>query len=138
MYSCIITPVHPMTITTTARIFTLDYHPNSASRRHFLGSVARASFVAAAGIDVPLAEAAGSLSGLSWPSGCGSADFQAFERYRDRKVDCVTCWGRRKNWSEAVQVPSGIMRSTSARISLGLAVLPDSQSALNNPGNWRL
>lgn len=116
----------------------MDDHVAQPSRRNFLLGVGAATLAANAGLDIPRAEAAGSLSGLGWASGCGSSDFRSFEGYRGRKVDCVTCWGGRRNWSEAVNVPTGIMRSTSAQISLGFPVLPDTHSAVRNPGNWRL
>ena len=113
-------------------------HSNSASRRHFLAGVAGASMAAGTGLGIPPAEAAGSFSGLGWDSGCGSSGFRSFEGYRGRRADCITCWGARRSWNEAVQVPSGIMRSTSARISLGFAVLPETHSAVKSAGNWRL
>ncbi len=116
----------------------MDDHEAQPSRRIFLLGVGAATLAVNAGLDIPRAEAAGSLSGLGWASGCGSSDFRSFEGYRGRKVDCVTCWGGRRNWREAVNVPTGIMRSTSAQISLGFAVLPETHSAVKNAGNWRL
>ncbi len=119
----------------------MDDQTNFASRRSFLAGLAGASVAAVGGLDmIPAAEAAeGSLSGLRWPSGCGAQDWAAFEKYRSRRADTITCWGGRRTWSAVVQMPGGFRSvSRSARISLGLALLPDTHSAVRNPGNWKL
>lgn len=114
----------------------MEQHVVQASRRNFLAGVGATSLAVGTGLGIPEAEA--SLSGLGWASGCGSSGVAEFERYRGRKVDTVTCWCPRGSWSSMVQVPYSLMRSSPARFSIGMAVLPDTHSAVRNPGNWRL
>lgn len=119
----------------------MDDCTNLASRRSFLTGLTGASLLTVTGLGaVPDAEAAiGSLSGLRWPSGCGASGIEAFERFRNRKADTITLWGPRKSWSAAVQLPGGLgSKSKAARLSLGFAVLPDTHSAVRQPGNWKL
>jgi hypothetical protein len=113
-------------------------HDVLPSRRGFLAGLAGTSLAAVTSMGATEADAAGPRSGLPWASGCGSTGFAEFERYRGRNVDTITCWGRRRSWGDAVRVPTRLMNSTSAQISLGLAVLPDTHSAAKNGGNWRL
>lgn len=114
------------------------------SRRGFLAGAAGAAFVAISGSDSAQAAVSGfgrgSLSGLPWNSGCGLDGINAFEAYRGRKADTYTLWCAHQSWSDIARLPGGFrtVAKLPGRISVGFAMLPDSASAVSNPGNWKL
>ena len=118
----------------------------TASRRGFLAGLAGTSLTVASGIAAPDAQAAGAKfgpgprSGLPWHSGCSLSSIGPFEKYRRRKADCYTIWCPHDTWADIVSLKGGftIVRKLPGRISMAIAPLPSTNSAVVNPANWQL
>ena len=119
----------------------------SPSRRGFLTGLAGTGLMAVGGVSVTTpAQAAGAgfgngpLSSLPWHSGCGLSKISAFEAYRGRKADTYTIWCPHRTWSDIVSLKGGftVVKGMPGRLSMAIAPLPASHSAVANPGNWKL
>jgi hypothetical protein len=110
----------------------------------FLAGLGSASLAVATGLAARPAVAAnqafgpGRLSGLPWHSGCSLSGISAFEAYRGRPCDGYTMWNLHKTWSDIPSFKGGwpTLRKLPGRLSIGLAPLPDNQSAVRNGGQW--
>ncbi len=118
----------------------------TTSRRDFLTGLAGASLAVAGGLGTSGAQAAGlafgpgALSGLPWNSGCGITGLADFEVYRGRRADTCTIWCPRDTWDEILSFKGGfkMARKLPSRVSMGMAPLPVTHSALTVPGIWKL
>jgi hypothetical protein len=104
-----------------------------ASRRDLLAGLAGLSVTALGGLGAPPAHAAaafgpGLKSRKAWHSGSSISDYGAFESFRGRRLDTITCWCQHENWSEVVALKGGFTTASGsgARISCGIAPLPRS------------
>lgn len=114
------------------------------SRRGFLAGLAGTSLAMAGGFAGPKAAAAapvpGSLSGMPWLSGTSLGGITEIEAFRRRKADVYTIWGASNSWAEVPSLAGGFssVKRLPGRISLAIAPLPRTHSAVTNPGNWKL
>lgn len=119
----------------------------TASRRDLLVGLAGTSVAVAGGLGTKAAQAAGPaafggglMSGLPWHSGCSLGGISAFETYRTRRADTCTIWCQRNTWNDVISFKGGFStaKKLPGRISLAIAPLPNTHSALVYPGNWKL
>jgi hypothetical protein len=76
---------------------------------------------------------------MPWHSGCQLNKIPEFEAFRGRRADTYTIWSRRGTWSDITNLKASgfsAVRKLGGRISYGLAMLPESNHAGRDPGEW--
>lgn len=120
---------------------------DQSSRREFLAGVSAGAAAIGASL-VPAAARADSIppapfgpgprSGLPWHSGASLASVKQIASYRGRLCDTLTLWCPVETWDAIVSFKEGwtAAKNRPERLSVGLAMLPRTHSALTTPGVW--